>query len=329
MRRARLALPFLLLATSGCFFRSTVVVYTSLPREVITEMTAPLHTRVTDADVQWVQASSEQLTARILQEAAEGSVKADLIVSCDPMLYQELKQTGKLLPYDSPAAAAVPERFRDPDHAFTTVRLPFLVLAYNSQLLKPNELPAKWKDLSESRYRAKLSMGNPSESTPYFFGLAMLVKEYGWDYFRALRRQELVSEGASTAVVSRIESGERPLGMALLETVLKMQGKGRPVRAIYPLDGVIPVPCPIALSADSSHSSAAKQVYDWFFGPAAQNFMVRSGMYSPFPKFPPPDQARPLSEVLSNSMVWTARDLLEIFRTRDQIRGKFSEIVLH
>jgi iron(III) transport system substrate-binding protein len=250
-------------------------------------------------------------------------------MTSDLFWYLEMKQAGKFLPYTSPAAADVPAEFRDPDGAFTTVRIPVVVLAYNSKLLKPGELPERWKDLAEPRWKNRLSIGSPFEVATSFFTVAMLSRTFGWDFFRSLRKNELVAEGGHASVLSRLETGERTLGVLTLDALLKAQAKGSPARVIYPLDGVIPVPCPLALLKSSEHPEVAKKVYDWFFSTLAQNVIVRAGSYSPIPKIVSPDRTRPWNELKLQMMPYSPRILGELYPARDQIRARFSELVLH
>ena len=145
----------------------------------------------------------------------------------DPLWFLEMKQKGRLLAYDSPAAKEVPANLRDPDNAFVTVRLPVLVMGYNVSLLKPGELPEKWKDLTSARFDRKISMASPLDSTSAFIALGLLSKEYSWEYFAELRKLRMVAEGSQGSVLTRIETGERPIGILPLENVIRAErGQG-------------------------------------------------------------------------------------------------------
>lgn len=316
-------------AVTGCTSRKEIWVYTSLPKEVIAEMADPLQTAVPQAEVKWYQSGSENVEGRLGSEMELGKIKADLVLMSDPLWFLEMKQKGRLLAYDSPAAKAVPINLRDPDNAFVTVRLPVLVLGYNAAILKPADLPEKWKDLASPRFNQKVSMASPLDSTSAFVGLGVLSKEYGWEFFEDLRKRGLVAEGTQSSVLSRLETGERPLGMISLETVIRAGREKGLVKAIYPQDGVIPVPSPIAIFRETEHPELAQKVYDWFFSTEAQVTIVRGGAYSPLPKFISPEGAKPWGELQDHLMKWSPQGLAEMLSGRDRIRAKFSEVVLH
>jgi iron(III) transport system substrate-binding protein len=318
-----------LLAASGCTRRKEIWIYTTLPKEVIEEMVEPLHVAVPEADVKWYQSGSENVAGRLSSEMDSGKVKADLVMTGDPVWYVEMKQKGKLLAYDSPAAKEVPAQLRDPDNTFVTVRLPVMVMGYNSALLKPGELPERWKDLASPRFDRKVSMASPLDSASTFVALSMLSKEFGWEYFAELRKLGLVAEGTQSSVLTRIETGERPIGILPLEMVVRA-GRGKSlIKPIYPLDGTIVVPNPIAILKDTEHPEVAQKIYDWFFSPAAQSSIVRGGTYSPLPKTASPDGARPWNELQMQVMKWTPEALAGLLSGRDRIKAKFSEVVLH
>jgi iron(III) transport system substrate-binding protein len=328
----RLALLLAVVAITSAVFNSCtkkkeIWIYTSLYKEVVAEMDPIVKAAIPDAEIKWFQGGSENVASKLNAELAAGNPKADLILTSDPFWYFELKQNGKLLRYESPAAKDVPVELKDPDHAFVTVRIPMMVLGYNSEALKPEELPQTWKDLSQAKWKDKISIGSPLESGTSFTAVALLSKTFGWEYFAELRKLDLVAAGGNSSVITRIETHERPIGVVLLENILKAQNKGSPVRAVYPKDGSIPVPSPIAILQTTKHPELAKKIYDWFFSQVAQTAIVHSGMYSPLPKFASPANAKSWTEV--TRMHWSPALLAQLYAARDQIKAKFSEVVLH
>jgi ABC-type Fe3+ transport system substrate-binding protein len=109
---------------------------------------------------------------------------------------------------------------------------------------------------------------------------------------------------------------------------LKAREKGSPVRALYPEDGVLPIPSPIAITAKTEHPDAAKKVYDWFFSFAAQNEIVKSGMYSPLPLGLTPPGGKPWSELSTKAFKWTPELLSELVAQREATKSKFQTLWL-
>lgn len=317
------------LILTGCTQKNEVWIYTSLYKELTAEMTPALQKAVPGVNIRWYQGGSENVASKVMAELAGGKTRADLVLTSDPFWYLELKKAGRLLPYESPAAKTVENQYRDPDHAFTNVRTPVILIAYNSEAIQEADAPKSWKDLLDVKWKGKISMGSPLESGTMFTAVALLAKLYGWEYFKTLRANDLIAAGGNNSVITRIETKERPIGMVLLENVLKAQERGSPVRSIYPSDGSVPVPSPIAIFKDSAHPEVAKKIYDWFFSEEAQRIIIQGGMYASLPGFSPPKTARPWAELEKTLMAWSPQLLEEIYSARDATKQKFSEIVLH
>jgi iron(III) transport system substrate-binding protein len=336
MTRRLLGAAFALLlaaGASGCHSSREVWVYTSMYKEVIAEMKPLLARDLPGIEVRFFQGGSENVAARVSTEMFAGRTQADLILTSDPFWYLELKKAGKLQAYDSPAAREVPARYADPDHFFTTVRICLMVIGYNPQALghqaePPAGAPKTFRELADARFVERVSMASPIESGTTFTAVAQLARAFGWDWFAGLRRGELIAAGGNGSVINRMETRERPVGVVLLENILKARAKGSPVRAVYPRDGAIVIPSPIALTRDSRHPELARRVYDWFFGDAAQNAIVHGAMYSPIARIAPPAGAEPWAQVERHLMPWDAKTLEEIYRQREAIKSRFAEVAL-
>ncbi len=328
--QASLLLIVFLLSAASCSGKKKLWIYTSIYKEVIETMREPLQKAMpADVEVVWFQSGSENIASKLNAELAAGATRADLVLTSDPFWYYELKQEGKLLPYKSPAAKDIPDIYVDPDGAFAGVRLPVMVIGYNSRYFaNESELPKNWKDLADPRFKRLISMPNPLESGSSFTAIALLQKKYGWDFFEKLRSNDIIAAGGNSSVITRIETRERPLGIVLLENVLKAWDKDSPVRPLYPADGTIPVLSPIAILRDSRNPDLAKIAYDWFFTPEAQNAIVLGSMYSLVETAPSPGRAKPYAELKASMMPWSAEILAQMYAERASIKSKFSDTVL-
>jgi len=306
-------------------------IYTSLYKEVIAAVQPPLQALLPDVEIKFFQGGSENIAAKLNMELLANRPQANLVLTSDPFWYEELKRLGKLEAYRSPVAGYVPTAFTDPDSFYSTVRVSSIVMAYHQNVLSEKELPHSWKDLTDDRWKGRLTMGSPLESGSAFTTVAMLFHHEGWDYFTRLRSLDLLSSGGNSTVLNRIETKERQIGLLLLENVLKAMKKGSPIRPIYPKEGVIPVPGLIAILKGTKNISAAQRVYDWFFSLEAQRAMVAAGMHSFYPQAPAPQGWLPLSEILAHTpegMFWGNEVLQALYPRRDEIKRGFSDRVL-
>jgi iron(III) transport system substrate-binding protein len=333
----RAALPVLMAGLSAGLIacgsddtRPKVVIYTSIYENVIARLDPILREQFPDIRVEWFQSGSEKIAVKVNQEIAAGRVGADIIMTSDPFWYEELKLGGYLLSYASPGATEVPGALRDPDDAFATVRVPVVVLAVNAQRVKPEDRPRSFKDLTDPVWKGRISMGDPAASGSAFTAVAALTAKYGWEYFEALRANEVMAAGGNSSVLTRLNTGEREVGILLLENLLKEreENPASPAEIIYPEDGAILVPSPMAIFAATQYPEAARRIYDFFLTEAGQQAMVDGWMYSPIDRIAPPSGARPWNEIHDGALVpWSDEYLRDVTARRDEIKRRFHRIV--
>lgn len=335
LRLASALLPLAIGVAAACSSnqpsRPTVTVYTSIYEHVIAGLEPVLRETFPDIDVRFFQRGSEDVAARLNSEIAAGKVGADLVMTSDPFWYEELKEAGHFLEYRSPRAVNIPPALNDPDATFVTVRVPVMVLAVNSNRVPPDQRPRSFRQLTDPAWAKRLTMGDPNRSGSFFTAVAALSKKYGWEYFEALRKNEIVAAGGNSAVINRVVTGEKDAGIVLLENLLqaRQQNAKAPIEIVYPEDGGILVPSPIAILKTTAAPDAAKRLYDFFLSDTGQNALVGGWMYSPFEHIAPPPGARPWKDVFSTTLLpWTFDYLRETTKSREEIKRRFNSIVL-
>jgi iron(III) transport system substrate-binding protein len=270
-----------------------VWIYTSMYQGVIDEMDPALRADLPGVVPRWYQAGSEKVTQRFEAESSAGASPACLLMTSDPFWYAELARTGRLRPHLAPNVLALDRGMVDPEGRWAASRVSLMVMGVNPSVTSP---PTSFADLADPRFRGELSMPDPLGSGT---GLPWLAFEtaHGWDGVDALRENGLVAAGGNSAVQARIETGERPVGVLLLENVLAARRKGSPIQAIFPTDGAIAVPGPIAIPASCPNPSAAEAVYDWILGERGQEIIARGDMYPALPSVAPPAGAPQLTDI--------------------------------
>ncbi len=334
MRQLSALAVFLLSVTAGCGGAGggqTVTIYTSIYEHVIAALEPVLQEQFPDLTIRWFQRGSEDVAARLNSEIAAGRVAADLVMTSDPFWYEELKEAGHLLEYRSPAAGGIPPALNDPDGTFVTVRVPVMVLAVNTTRVDSGQRPRTFRELAEPVWAGRITMGDPNRSGSAFTAVAALAQKYGWEYFDALRRNDVVVAGGNSAVLSRVMTGEKDAGIILLENLLqaRQQNPAAPIAIVYPEDGAILVPSPIAIMKTTAAPDAARRLYDFFLSDTGQAAIVSGWMYSPVDHIQPPAGARPWREVFSAPLLpWTFEYLRDTTRAREEIKRRFNTAVL-
>ena len=82
--------------------KGTVMIYTSIYPDIIEMVKPALKKQFPDLDIQWFQAGTEKVMAKVAGEIEAKKIQADLLMVADPSYYITLKDQNLLLKYDSP-----------------------------------------------------------------------------------------------------------------------------------------------------------------------------------------------------------------------------------
>lgn len=315
--------------TLGCTKRESakeVWIYTSLYKDTIADLTPRLEKTFPGVKFNFFQAGSEEIATKVNAEMLSGETKADILISSDRFWYEDLGSKGKLHGFKPPAGAGVPAELRHADGWYATVSIPVMVLSYNKEAAEKSH-PKTFKDLGDPKFKGQVTIGSPLASGTNFTTVAFLLDAYGWDYFKTLRKNEVLSEGGNSAVLKRVQTKEKPIGWVLMENILRLQGKDDRVVTILPDDGVILHSNVLAIVKKQGDLSLKEKVADWFFQKEGQEAMTRSYMYSPLKDFDAPQGAPKFADLKTKTFAWSPEFIQKTMKEREKIKEEFTKIM--
>ena len=263
-------------------------IYTAIYQDQVDQFEALADVELPEIDLQWFQAGSEKITQRWEGEHSAGGSPACILATSDPSWYVDLADRGLLVAYVSPRALDLPRAWVTPYYAAHHIDL--MVIGAANGVPAPSSFSA----LVEPQWKGRFSSGDPFSSGTTFTTVSAWDQLYGQEWLQRLRDNGWVMAGGNSAVLSRIESGEKPIGVVLLNNLLTKPGAAQ---IIFPEDGAVPIPGPVAIPTDCPEKAAAQRVEDWLMGVSAQELVVKSRMHSPFPGMPAPEGAPPLEQI--------------------------------
>lgn len=321
----RLALLVLALFVAGCGGPSKpeLWVYTSIYNDVLDDLAPQVQAAMPEVEVRWYKAGSEEVAARVTAELAAGGTRADVLMTADIFWYENLRQEGhlKVLPPD--LLGKVPDSLRDPDGTYMASRAAAMVMVVNDRALGGVPAPVSYADLAKPEYKGKVVIGDPLKSGTHFVALALLSRTLGWTWYRSLRANEAVIEGGNSAVLRRIETGDRPIGLLLLENFIKAKQGGSIARLVVPKEGAIVIPSPIAILAKARQPEPALKLCRMMMEKSGQEAMVRGRMYPSVPGLPGPAGAPPFADLLAAKMFPDPKLTREIAATAEDLKETF------
>lgn len=320
---------FTITLTSGCTKKESkaeVWIYTSLYKDTIADIQPKLEKAFPDIKLQFFQAGSEDVAAKINAEELAGGTKADIAIFSDRFWFEDMAKKKKLYPYNPKGSEQVDQTHRHPEGYYSAVSFPVMVLVYNSEVVTDQEAPKSFKEMAEPKWKDKFSTGSPLASGTNFTTVAFLQDKYGWEYFKNLKTNKTISEGGNSSVLRRVQTKERPVGWVLLENVLRFQDS-KSLKVVYPDDGAVIQSNNLAILKKEHEQTNAQKIADWMFGPGGQQAMVRSYMYSVAPDFETPKGAPPLKEIVSKSKPWTQDFIDKTMAQRETLKEEFTKIM--
>src|SRR5574344_27152 len=283
--------------------KGDVMVYTSIYPDILDKLCKPNVAKVLpNLKVTWFQGGTEKVKTKIAGEIKANKVGADVLMVADPSYYLYLKNKGLLLNYKSPNLKDVIAD-KDPDGAWTAVRINNMIIAYNPDKIKKEDIPTSWNDLTQAKYKGRIAMPNPMLSGTAYVAVGALADKMGWEYFDKLKANGLRVEEGNSAIQNKLLTGEYMAAMILEENILKLANtKKEPLKVIYPKDGVVQVPSPIAIFNTTKNPEGAKALVDWWLSKGGEPADVKGWMHSVRNDVEPPTGAPKLSTLLPTAV---------------------------
>jgi iron(III) transport system substrate-binding protein len=271
---------------------------------------------------EYTRVSTDKYVATVATEHEAGKLMADVLQAPIPIL-DILKGKGVLASYKSPVASTYPDWSRKDDR-IQIFGIEYVALLYNKELVKPGDIPKKYEDLTDPKWRGKIVMANPTShatTISWLVGLKENVFSTGdaWMKFvkgLAANKPMFVSSFGPTP--APIESGEKLIGISMPKYILtKTPAPLDWARLEQPLLGT---PRGMGIANKAPHPNAAKLFFDyWLSKESAKMLAEKVGEYVLYPGvYPPIDgiekaKVQPIRELSDDEIRHWAAEFKKIF----------------
>jgi iron(III) transport system substrate-binding protein len=252
----------------------TITLYTSESDDDVNLLTRDF-TQRTGVRVNVFRAGSGPVVSRIQAELQAGRIQADVIWFADIDFFRSLAQRDLLESYSPPAGRRAPGEFHYDNNRMHEVRLIFNVIAFNTRAVRFK--PESWWDLSLPRYRGRAGMPSPFISGAAFnhVGTFAAMREFGWDFYRKLRANDAKVLNSNGDVARALASGEIVIAQIVDFFVRNLKAQGSPVDHIWPSEGALLIPTPVAIIKGTQNLEAAQAFVNYLYTPEAQRLFVQ------------------------------------------------------
>src|SRR5213076_1695411 len=197
---------------------------------------------------------------------------ADVINTSDASHVITWKRNNWLAPFVSEDMARqfLPE-YRDPDGMSATSRIYLSSIAYNTNLVKPEDAPRSFTDLLDPKWAGKMVKGHPAYSGTIMNATFQIARDLGWEYLEKLAKQRVLQVQSATDTPKKIALGERAVmvdGAGYL--VIRNKEEGQPMEIVYPAEGTPQAAGPSAVFKGAPNPNAARLFQNWMHSREAQ-----------------------------------------------------------
>jgi len=258
-------------------------------------------------DFQYWRASSENLVQRTVAETRAGRCLVDgfatVAAELEALYREKLLQAVK-----TPLTAElIPQALR-PHGEWVASRLNIFSAAYNTNLVKKDEVPRSYEDLKDPRWKGRLAI--EADDGDWFATIVTkLGRDKGVELFRDIVRTNGISVRKGHTLLSNlVVAGEVPLALTVYSYKPEQQKReGAPIEPLY-LPPVVALAYGPAVAKCAPHPYAAV-LYNEFMLGEAQEIFAKRDMAVTNPKIPsmPPGLELTLidpADMLDNRATW-------------------------
>src|SRR5215468_514345 len=300
-----------------------VVYYTSTDLPVAEKVAKAFEAKYPGIAVRTERTGAERVFQRIGQEYSSNIHAVDVVNSSDAAHFIVWKRDGILLPYVPEDVAKYPAEHRDVDGQFASFRVWLSIIAYNTNLVKPEEAPKSFADLLDPKWKGKIVKAHPGYSGTIMTATYQMQRDLGWSYFEQLAQQNIMQVQSSADPPKRLALGERAVMADGNEyNIFQIKEKNGPVEAVYATEGSPLIVGPNAVFKAAPNPNAARLFQAYCFTPECQQLVINEGgLRSMHPLTKEKPGRKPFAEIKVMK-----EDAAGVERGADEIKARYSKI---
>jgi len=248
-------------------------IYTSAQSNDMGALTAAYEKKY-GVKVSMCRASSEKVLQRAVAEARAGRYTMDIAETNGPEM-ESMHREKILQVVKSPYLAdLIPQALR-PHGEWVGTRLNVFVQAYNTKAVRKQDLPKRWEDLLDPKWKGRL--GIEQEDSDWLAGLLGDIGEAkGAKLFREIVAKNGISvRKGHTLVAQLVVSGEIPLALTVYNyKAEQLRAKGAPIDW-FAIGNAIARPNGVGVARRAPHPHAAVLFYDFEISEEGQKILAQ------------------------------------------------------
>lgn len=176
----------------------------------------------------------------------------------------------------STEAAEIPAHLHGPDGLWTGTNVHVMVIMANSTQVQQRAMPRSWSDLLDPRWKGRVAMTDPNNSSFTYITVYALLKVLGEQALRQLAAN-VVLTGTTGQTNKGVSDGEYALGITSEASAYEYVAAGQHgISLIYPAEGTALSPEGVVLLKGAKNPQAARRLYDALLSRELQEAVLKA-----------------------------------------------------
>lgn len=255
---------------------ANLVFYSSLTTAAQATLNKAIEKQFPDIKIETITAGGVSLYQRFVAERMAGKGKVDLLhFSYTPGWYHLAKENWvKKGVTDFPEAAGHPDWAKDAKANWIGLRAPSLQVIYNTDNVKPSEVPKSWAEFTQPKWKNRLVLVDPFQSAglwDFFYG----SKDFGEKYIKGLLANGALVQSRMGSATERVATGERDVTFVFEYIAIRRINKGAKIKIAKMKEGTPVVPASFGMIKNGPNPKNAEKVYRWIISKAGQTVITQ------------------------------------------------------
>ena len=236
---------------------------------------------------------SNVLNEKINQQIKAKKLETDMAFFQTVQDFVQWKKEGVLAAYKPDGFDQVMPNLKDPDGSYMALSANAITYAWNTRLVKPEDVPQSALDFLKPVFAGKLISVYPHDDDAALYLFHVIVQKYGWSYMdRYMANKPNFIQG-HLPVARSVAEGSNAATLDATSSAWPFKRGGQPVEVAFSEVDETPVfTLTGGIFKDAPHPNAARLYLSWYLAKEQQS---RLGTFSPRTDVPPPEGFRPLT----------------------------------
>ncbi|MFH1640300.1 MAG: ABC transporter substrate-binding protein [Chloroflexota bacterium] len=280
--------------------------------------------KATGIKTQFLTMSSGEVFTRI--QAEKANPQTDVWFGGGSDAFIQAASEGLITAYKSPNAEKVSDGFKDKDGYWTGVSLVVVGFLVNNDRIASKQLtkPEAWAELADAAYKDEIIASNPTTSGTAYTTVSGILQvfgeEEGWEFLDSMYQNIPFLEKSGSTPATKALQGEFAIGIVPDPHNSPINNPDAPITAVFPSDGVLAWPSPVAILHGAKHPKNAEKFVDWCLSDEGQKVLMQAS-----PRVPTTDVATLEGVPNLKDLNLVAYDLIKWGNERERVLEEFKK----